>query len=89
MVAENNDRFVPVSYLMGASCLLSARPRAALSELTAAERLVVAQVARGLSNKEIAGVLKRAEPTIKHQLSAAMRKLGVRSRCELIVRLLN
>lgn len=56
--------------------------------LTPAERVVVGLVCEGLSNKEIAAALSRAEPTIKHQLSTAMQKLGVQSRCQLIVRLL-
>jgi DNA-binding NarL/FixJ family response regulator len=56
--------------------------------LTLAESRVALLVAQGLSNKEIAAALGRAEPTVKHQISAAMRKLGVQSRCQLIVRLL-
>lgn len=79
---------MPASYLEGASCLLPSRSGALLAELTPAERLVVAHVAQGLSNKEIAAALNRAEPTIKHQLSTAMGKLGARSRCQLIVQLL-
>jgi DNA-binding NarL/FixJ family response regulator len=59
-----------------------------LGRLTPAERLVTVHMAQGLSNKEIAAALGRAEPTIKHQISASMRKLGVQSRCQLIVRLL-
>jgi DNA-binding NarL/FixJ family response regulator len=38
--------------------------------------------------KEISSALGRAEATVKHQLSSTMRKLGVQSRCQLIVRLL-
>jgi two-component system response regulator DevR len=63
-------------------------PRELLFRLTPAERLVVIHVAQGLSNKEISSALNRAEPTVKHQVSSAMRKLGVQSRCQLIVRLL-
>ncbi len=69
------------------------RPRPAereelLGRLSPAERLVAIHVAQGLSNKEISSALGRAEPTIKHQISSAMQKLGVQSRCQLIVRLL-
>ena len=88
MVAEKQPRFVPASYLAGASCPLPGRTREVLAGLTPAERLVATHVAQGLSNKEIAAALGRAEPTIKHQISAAMQKLGVQSRCRLIVRLL-
>ena len=56
--------------------------------LTPAERLVAAHVVQGLSNKEIATALGKAESTVKHQLTSAMGKLGVQSRCQLIVRIL-
>jgi len=98
MVAERHAGYVPASYLDGASCLLPAfaglrRGKPAETEdrlagLTPAERVVVGLVCEGLSNKEIAAALHRAEPTIKHQLSTALGKLGVQSRCQLIVRLL-
>jgi len=88
MVTETNPRLVPASYLDGASCALLGRGRDLLAQLTPAERLVAVHVAQGLSNKEISSVLGRAEPTIKHQLASALRKLGVQSRCQLIVRLL-
>jgi DNA-binding NarL/FixJ family response regulator len=88
MVAERHSGYVPASYLTGASCLLPSRRGELLAALTPAERQVAIQVAQGKPNKEIAAALHRAEPTIKHQIAAAMRKLGARSRCELIVRLL-
>ena len=59
-----------------------------LSQLTPAERLVALHEAQGMSNKEICSALGRAGPTVKHQLASIMRKLGVTSRCRLIVRLL-
>lgn len=61
---------------------------APLDRLTPAERLVAVHVAQGLSNKEISTVLGRAEPTVKHQLANALRKLRLQSRCQLIVLLL-
>ena len=103
MVAERHSGYVPASYLDGASCLLPCRSgftpdgpmsgvkpdlRGKFSGFTPAERVVVGLVCEGMSNKEIAAALDRAEPTIKHQLSTAMQKLGVQSRCQLIVRLL-
>jgi DNA-binding NarL/FixJ family response regulator len=88
VVAEKHLGLVPASFLTGASCLLPGRSCDAVAELTPAERLVAAQVAQGLSNKEISSALGRAEATVKHQLSSTMRKLGVQSRCQLIVRLL-
>jgi len=64
------------------------RKEALLARLTPAEQRMAELVAQGLSNKEISSALGRAGPTIKHQLSSAMRKIGVQSRCQLIVRLL-
>ncbi len=55
--------------------------------LTPAERRVLAYVRAGYSNKEIAARLYRAEPTIKHQVSSAMRKCGVNSRTRLMAAL--
>jgi DNA-binding NarL/FixJ family response regulator len=88
MVAERNPRLVPASLLVGASCPLPSRGESLLAQLSPAECLVATHVAQGLSNKEIAATLGRAPATIKHQLSAAMRHLGVQSRCQLIVLLL-
>ena len=52
--------------------------------LTQAEARVLELVREGLSNKEISSVLGRAEPTIKHQVSACLKKFGVPSRSRLI-----
>ena len=55
--------------------------------LTPAERRVLAYLRAGYSNKEIAARLERAEATIKHQVSASMRKCGVSSRTRLMAAL--
>mgnify|MGYP002403617477 CR=1 FL=1 len=52
-----------------------------------AERRVLSLLLAGLSNKEIAASLGRAEPTIKHQVSACLRKFGQPSRARLIAAL--
>ena len=70
-----------------AVCQLPA-PSVRLEILTPAERLVAVHVAQGLSNKEIASVFGRAEPTVKNQVATALRKFGLQSRCQLIVLLL-
>lgn len=54
---------------------------------TAAERDVLAWVCAGYSNKEIASVLGKAEPTVKHQVSACLRKSGLSSRMRLMAAL--
>ena len=54
-------------------------------KLSPAEAVVVAGVARGLSNKEIARELGKSPATVKNQLVSVYRKLGVRSRIRLMV----
>lgn len=61
----------------------SARP--ALSELTEREREIMALVAQGLSNDEIAGKLFLSPLTVKTHVSRAMLKLGARDRAQLVV----
>jgi DNA-binding NarL/FixJ family response regulator len=50
--------------------------------LTAREAEVVALVADGLGNRDIAGRLHVTEGTVKKHLSAAFAKLGVRNRTQ-------
>ncbi|MDE2364133.1 MAG: response regulator transcription factor [Hyphomicrobiales bacterium] len=54
--------------------------------LTDREQAIMALVAAGHSNKEIAGELKLAEGTVKNYVSRIMDKLGARSRTELAVK---
>jgi DNA-binding NarL/FixJ family response regulator len=53
--------------------------------LTGQERRVVAELARGLSNRQIARALELSEHTIKFHLKNVFNKLGVRSRTQVIV----
>lgn len=97
MVASRSRlELVPASLLLGASCLLPSRPSfvapastvratpAAAPDLTPAERRVYELLLRGLSNKEIASALGRAEPTIKNQVASVLRKHHVPSRARLL-----
>lgn len=59
-------------------------PGARLPALSPAERFVAAHVAEGLSNREIAVALGKSEATVKHQVSAILRKAGVASRSRFI-----
>jgi DNA-binding NarL/FixJ family response regulator len=52
-----------------------------------AEREVLAYLCAGYSNKEIALFLNKAEPTVKHQVSACLRKFGLSSRTRLMAAL--
>ncbi|GGO14827.1 DNA-binding response regulator [Microbispora rosea subsp. aerata] len=60
-------------------------PTAALEELTNREREVVALVARGLTNEEIAAHMVISPFTAKTHVSRAMTKLGARDRAQLVV----
>ena len=55
---------------------------ATLPELTEREGQILAQVARGLTNKEIARALSLSEKTVKHHMTNVMQKLQVRNRVE-------
>ena len=65
----------------------SAPPRTTpgLAELTEREREVLALVARGLSNAELAGTLHVSLPTAKTHVSRILTKLGARDRTQLVI----
>jgi DNA-binding NarL/FixJ family response regulator len=57
----------------------------ALAELTSREREVLALIATGLSNAEIAQTLTMSVPTAKTHVSRIFAKLGARDRAQLVV----
>lgn len=62
-------------------------PVAPIDSLTEKQREVLALMARGHSNKQIAREMDIAETTVKTHVSAILRKLGVTSRVQAIVAL--
>lgn len=56
-------------------------------ELTRREEQILDQVARGLTNKEIANALAISEKTVKHYMTNVMQKLQVRNRVEAVLAL--
>jgi len=63
--------------------LLSAKNQApGLDALTVREREVLAELAKGRSNREIARALHIAEKTVKAHVSSVLAKLGVQDRTQ-------
>lgn len=65
------------------------RERNVLSDLTSREEQILAQVALGLTNKEIARSLSLSEKTVKHYMTNVLNKLQVRNRVEAVIQMRN
>lgn len=79
------DRLIEAVRLTAAGRLVFVKQgddRSAAELLTARERDVLRELARGLSNPEVANELNLSRHTVKQHTSALYRKLGVRNRAE-------
>ena len=63
----------------------AARPGRRLDGVTGREREVLAEVARGLSNQEVAAVLSLSPATVRTYVSRLLTKLAARDRSQLVV----
>ncbi|WP_322744973.1 response regulator transcription factor [Leptolyngbya ectocarpi] len=61
---------------------LSAEQASAFTELTPREREVLALIARGLSNREIAAELYISQSTVKNHVTRILSQLGLRDRTQ-------
>jgi DNA-binding NarL/FixJ family response regulator len=61
------------------------RPTADSAVLTARQRDVLTQVARGLSNDEIEAQRHIAKGTVKTHIAALLQRLGARDRAQLVI----
>src|ERR1019366_1392019 len=76
------DLQLPAAEAAGTLMRIGGSPAAALDALTPREREVLAQLARGRSNREIARVLQVSEKTVKAHVSSVLAKLGVSDRTQ-------
>jgi two-component system, NarL family, nitrate/nitrite response regulator NarL len=75
---------LPADALAGAPQATAARGTAAPTALTAREAQILALLAEGLVNKEIAARLGISRHTVKTHLAALFHKLGVTTRAEAV-----
>jgi two-component system, NarL family, nitrate/nitrite response regulator NarL len=71
-----------VTPALAPSLLNEGRREEAVEDLSSREEIILAQVSKGLTNKEIARALNLREKTVKHYMTHIMQKLGAGNRYE-------
>jgi DNA-binding CsgD family transcriptional regulator len=88
-IGDRTERVIVIERRGGGSFGQRLEHAAARWTLSGQQRQVLGLVARGMSNKEIASALRRAEVTVENHLTAIYRKSGADGRGQLIARLLD
>ena len=87
VVAAGNSLFAPAATqrLLERFAGSGPAPSRTLDSLTEREREILALIASGLSNAELATRLHLSETTVKTHVSSVLRKLGVRDRVQAVI----
>jgi DNA-binding NarL/FixJ family response regulator len=85
LLAPSVTRRLIAHFASAAARARAAATQSGLDELTEREREVLALVARGLSNAELAATLHITLPTAKTHVSRILTKLGARDRTQLVI----
>jgi DNA-binding NarL/FixJ family response regulator len=85
LLAPSVTRRLIAHFASAAARARAAATQSGLHELTEREREVLALVARGLSNAELAATLHITLPTAKTHVSRILTKLGARDRTQLVI----
>jgi DNA-binding NarL/FixJ family response regulator len=85
LAPEVTGRLIDAFVRTGSSAGATPVPPTPSVPLTGRERDVIALVARGMSNAEVAAALFVAESTVKTHVSSLLLKLGLRDRVQLVV----